>query len=310
MSSNPVAAPPVDPTDLEPVALAEPKTAGIPGTDKAGKFAFNTIAHGLLGLWALMVIFPFLWMIVTSLKTDPEILFSPWDLPSSLQWGNFSRAWNEARIGRYFVNSLIVIIPSLTGTLLVSAMAAYVLARFEFPGRRVLYYLFMAGLMFPVFLALVPLFFLVQDLNMTATYRGLILVYIAYSLPFTIFFLTGFFRTLPSEVAEAALVDGASHYRIFFNIMLPMAAPGLIAMGIFNFLGQWNQFLLPLVLMPDQDKYVLSQGLAFLAIQQGYANDYSALFAAMTITMIPTLAVYVLFQRRLESGLTAGALKG
>jgi N-acetylglucosamine transport system permease protein len=189
-------------------------------------------------------------------------------------------------------------------------MAAYVLARFEFPGRKVLYYLFMAGLMFPVFLALVPLFFLVRDLHMTATYQGLILVYIAYSLPFTIFFLTGFFRTLPSEVAEAALVDGASHYRIFFNIMLPMAAPGLIAMGIFNFLGQWNQFLLPLVLMPDQDKYVLSQGLAFLAIQQGYANDYSALFAAMTITMIPTLAVYVIFQRRLESGLTAGALKG
>ena len=126
--------------------------------------------------------------------------------------------------------------------------------------------------MFPVFLALVPLFFLVKDLNMTATYQGLILVYIAYSLPFTIFFLTGFFRTLPSEVGEAALVDGASHYRIFFNIMLPMAAPGLIAMGIFNFLGQWNQFLLPLVLMPDENKYVLSQGLAFLAIQQGYAQ--------------------------------------
>ncbi len=257
-----------------------------------------------------MVIFPFLWMIMTSFKTDPEILFSPWNLPDTLQWNNFSRAWNEAHIGRYFVNSLIVIIPSLAGTLLVSSMAAYVLARFEFRGRQLLYYLFMAGLMFPVFLALVPLFFLVQDLHMTATYQGLILVYIAYSLPFTIFFLTGFFRTLPTEVAEAALVDGASHFRIFFNIMLPMAAPGLIAMGIFNFLGQWNQFLLPLVLMPDQNKYVLSQGLAFLAIQQGYANDYSALFAAMTITMIPTLLVYVLFQRRLESGLTAGALKG
>jgi N-acetylglucosamine transport system permease protein len=297
------------PTVTEP-GRTDSKFGRMAGKVGFGSIAFNGISYTLLTLWAAMVIFPFLWMIVTSLKTDPEILFSPWNFPDTLQWDNFSRAWNEARIGRYFVNSLIVIVPSLTGTLLVSAMAAYVLARFEFPGRRILYYLFMAGLMFPVFLALVPLFFLVQDLNMTATYQGLILVYIAYSLPFTIFFLTGFFRTLPSEVGEAALVDGASHYRIFFNIMLPMAAPGLIAMGIFNFLGQWNQFLLPLVLMPDQDKYVLSQGLAFLAIQQGYANDYSALFAAMTITMIPTLAVYVLFQRRLESGLTAGALKG
>jgi N-acetylglucosamine transport system permease protein len=294
---------------------AEPITSGpklerIAGSSRFGDWTFNGVAHTLLLIWAAMVIFPFLWMIVTSFKTDPEILFSPWNFPDTIQWNNFSRAWNEARIGRYFVNSFIVIIPSLAGTLIVSAMAAYVLASFEFFGRRALYYLFMAGLMFPVFLALVPLFFLVQDLHMTATYQGLILVYIAYSLPFTIFFLTGFFRTLPTEVAEAALVDGASQYRIFFNIMLPMAAPGLIAMGIFNFLGQWNQFLLPLVLMPDENKYVLSQGLAFLAIQQGYQNDYSALFAAMTITMIPTLIVYILFQRRLESGLTAGALKG
>jgi N-acetylglucosamine transport system permease protein len=298
---------------VQPIAEPVPvkgKLHRIAGTVGIGDIAFNGIAQLFLIFWAVMVIFPFLWMVMTSFKTDPEILFSPWNLPDTLQWNNFSRAWNEAHIGRYFVNSLIVIIPSLAGTLLVSSMAAYVLARFEFRGRQLLYYLFMAGLMFPVFLALVPLFFLVQDLHMTATYQGLILVYIAYSLPFTIFFLTGFFRTLPTEVAEAALVDGASHFRIFFNIMLPMAAPGLIAMGIFNFLGQWNQFLLPLVLMPDQNKYVLSQGLAFLAIQQGYANDYSALFAAMTITMIPTLVVYVLFQRRLESGLTAGALKG
>jgi N-acetylglucosamine transport system permease protein len=185
-----------------------------------------------------------------------------------------------------------------------------VLARFTFPGRQVLFYVFIAGLMFPVFLALVPLYFLVNDLNLLATYQGLILVYIAYSLPFTIFFLTAFFNTLPIELGEAAILDGASQYQIFFQIMLPLAKPGLIAMGIFNFLGQWNQFLLPLVLMPSEDKYLLSQGLYFLVVQQGYQNDYGALFAAMVITMVPTLIVYILFQRRLESGLTAGALKG
>ena len=149
-----------------------------------------------------------------------------------------------------------------------------------------------------------------QDLNLLNTYHGLALVYIAYSLPFTIFFLSGFFVSLPSEIAEASIVDGAGPYRTFFQIMLPMAKPGLIAMGIFNFLGQWNQFLLPLVLMHSENRYMLSQGLNFMAIQQGYSNDYSGLFAAMTITMVPTLIVYILFQRRLESGLTAGALKG
>ena len=275
-----------------------------------GGMTFSAVAQLLLAFWTIVVIFPFAWMIVTSLKTDPEILSSPWTLPAALQWDNFSRAWTEAHIGRFFINTAIVLAGSLTGTLLVSSMAAYVLARFNFPGRQVLFYGFIAGLMFPVFLALVPLYFLVNDLNLLATYQGLILVYIAYSLPFTIFFLTAFFKTLPVELGEAAILDGADQYQIFFQIMLPLARPGLIAMGIFNFLGQWNQFLLPLVLMPSEDKYLLSQGLYFLAVQQGYQNDYGALFAAMVITMVPTLIIYVLFQRRLESGLTAGALKG
>jgi N-acetylglucosamine transport system permease protein len=281
---------------------------------KGGDRVLAVVSQILLGIWAILVIFPFVWMIVTSFKSDPEILSSPWNLPAAPQWDNFERAWNDARIGRYFINTLIVLAGSLTGTLLVSAMAAYVLARFVFPGRQILFYGFIAGLMFPVFLALVPLFFLVNDLEPyglgLGKFQSLILVYIAYSLPFTIFFLTAFFKTLPTELGEAAILDGANHYQIFFQVMLPLAKPGLIAMGIFNFIGQWNQFLLPLVLMPDQDRYVLAQGLQFLAVQQGYQNDYSALFAAMTITMVPTLIVYVLFQRRLESGLTAGALKG
>jgi N-acetylglucosamine transport system permease protein len=275
-----------------------------------GNLTVNAVSQLLLAFWAIVVIFPFVWMVITALKTDPEILSSPWTLPASLQWDNFTRAWTQARIGRFFVNTMVVLAGSLAGTLIVSSMAAYVLARFSFPGRQAIYYGFVAGLMFPVFLALVPLYFLVNDLHLLATYQGLSLVYIAYSLPFTIFFLTAFFKTLPAELGEAAILDGASQYQIFFQIMMPLARPGLIAMGIFNFLGQWNQFLLPLVLMPDENKYLLSQGLYFLAVQQGYQNDYGALFAAMVITMIPTLIVYVLFQRRLESGLTAGALKG
>jgi N-acetylglucosamine transport system permease protein len=307
MSVNTIPTPPIEvvPTDASDMSQLTAVSSDT-RTDKT----MSVVTQVLLIFWAVLVIFPFLWMITTSFKTNSEILFSPWDLPSSLQWRNFSNAWNNAHIGRYVLNTLIVITMSLIGTLLVSAMAAYVIARFEFPGNRVLFYLFMAGLMFPVFLGLVPLYFLMGDLHIKDTYWGLALVYIAYSLPFTIFFLVGFFKTLPGEVAEAGIVDGASQFQVFFQIMLPMAKPGLIAMGIFNFLGQWNQYLLPLVLMQDESKRVLSQGLGMLAIQQGYQNDYGALFAAMTITMIPTLVVYVIFQKRLESGLTAGALKG
>ncbi len=275
-----------------------------------GDTLFGGFSQVVLVIWAILVIFPFAWMVMTSFKTDPEIIFSPWSFPDTLQWNNFSRAWEEAGIGSYFKNTIIVVSFSVFFTLLLSSMTAYVLARFEFPGSRIIFYLFMAGLMFPVFLALVPLFFVVRDLNMLSTYRGLILVYVAYSLPFSVFFLTGFFKTLPSELAESAIVDGASHYRVFFGVMLPLAKPGLLAIGIFNVLGQWNQFILPLVLNPDPDNYLITQGLSFLAIQQGYKNDYSALFAALTLTMIPILTVYILFQRRLEAGLTAGALKG
>jgi len=264
----------------------------------------------VLVAWSVIVIFPMLWMVYSSFKTDQELFFSPWTAPAELQWDNFERAWNKAHVGEYLLNTLIVVVPALLLTLILSAMAAYVLARFRFVGNRFLFYLFLSGMLFPVFLALVPLFSLVNQLGMLNTFHGLILVYVAYSLPFTIFFLTGFFKTLPTELEESAIIDGANPFQVFFKVMLPMASPGLISMGIFNFLGMWNQYVLPLVLISDQSKYMLSQGLAFMLFKQFYENDWSALFAALTIIMIPSLIVYITFQRQIQSGITTGALKG
>ena len=264
----------------------------------------------VLVAWSVIVIFPMLWMVYSSFKTDQELFFSPWSPPAELQWDNFERAWNKAHVGEYLLNTLIVLIPALLSTLILSAMAAYVLARFRFVGNRFLFYLFLSGMLFPVFLALVPLFSLVNQLGMLNTFHGLILVYVAYSLPFTIFFLTGFFKTLPTELEESAIIDGANPFQVFFKVMLPMASPGLISMGIFNFLGMWNQYVLPLVLISDESKYMLSQGLAFMLFKQFYENDWSALFAALTIIMIPSLIVYITFQRQIQSGITTGALKG
>ncbi|MBD0741733.1 carbohydrate ABC transporter permease [Streptomyces sp. CBMA152] len=269
----------------------------------------NVFSHGVLIIWAFMVVIPLLWAVMASFKDDDSILSTPWALPDKLHFDNWSRAWSQAHMSDYFGNTLIVVGGSLFGTLLLGSMAAYVLARFDFPGNRFIYYLFIGGMSFPIMLALVPLFYVMNNLSLLNTTHGLILVYIAYSLPFTVFFLTSFFRTLPTSVAEAAMIDGASHTRTFFQVMLPMARPGLISVGIFNFLGQWNQYMLPTVLNTDPDKRVLSQGLVELATSQGYKGDWSGLMAGLVMAMLPVLAAYIVFQRQVVAGLTAGALK-
>lgn len=275
----------------------------------AGERAANVVTHGMLVVATVLFTVPLLWAVLTAFKSDREIFTSPWSLPSEWRFDNFVRAWTTASIGRYFVNSAIVVCSAVVLVMLLGAMVAYVLARYEFRGRDVIYYTFVTGMTFPIFLALVPLFFVVQNVGMLGTYHGLVLVYTAYALPFTVFFLTSFFRTLPGALVEAAMLDGCSHAGAFFRIMLPLARPGMISVGILNFLGLWNQFLLPLVLMPDQERYVLSQGLAVLAANQGYRSDWSALFAGLVIALLPVLAVYVLFQRRIQDGLNIGALK-
>ncbi|MEU4570178.1 carbohydrate ABC transporter permease [Micromonospora sp. NPDC023956] len=270
----------------------------------------NALSHGFLLLWGALTVLPLLWMFLSSFKSNAEILADPWGLPGELRLDNWTRAWTSAHIGRYFLNSTIVVTGSVALTMLMGATAAYVFARYEFRGRQLAYYLFVGGLMFPVFLALVPLFFVVRNAGLFGTWTGLVLVYAAYSLPFTVFFLTAFFRTLPTSVAEAALVDGCGHFRLFFRVMLPMARPGMISVAIFNFLSHWNQFLLPQVLLQgDDSKWMLAQGLAALSVSQGYAGDYAQLFAGLSIAVVPVLLVYVAFQRHVQSGLTAGQLK-
>jgi N-acetylglucosamine transport system permease protein len=270
----------------------------------------STLLYAFLTFWLVVVVFPLVWVVVTSFKTDQEIFFSPWLPPAKLMFDNFVRAWSKAMIGQYFFNTLIVLIPAIFFTLVFSTMAGYVLARFVFPGNRIIFYAFMGGMLFPVMLALVPLFFLLQSFKIIDSHFGLVLVYIAYSLPFTIFFMTGFLKTLPTELLEAAIIDGAGQYQLFFDIVIPLSKNGLVSMGIFNFLGQWNQYILPLVLLTSSSKYVLSQGLAFLQHQQRYQSDWSGLFAAIVIVMVPTLLVYTIFQNQIQRGLTVGALKG
>ncbi|MEV8635128.1 carbohydrate ABC transporter permease [Streptosporangium sp. NPDC051023] len=268
------------------------------------------LSHAALVVWALLVVLPLLWTLLASFKDNTEIFGDALQLPAELRWDNWARAWGRANVGTYMLNTVVVVAAGTFGTMLFGSMAAYVLARYRFPGNRLIYYLFVSGMAFPVFLALVPLFFVVDQVGLLNTHTGLVLVYIAYSLPFTIFFLASFFRTLPTSVAEAAMIDGASHVRTFFQVMLPMAKPGLISITIFNVLGQWNQYLLPLVLLSGaKDKWVITQGIADISTIAGYEADWPALFAALSMSIIPVVIVYAVFQRQIQSGLTSGALK-
>jgi N-acetylglucosamine transport system permease protein len=268
-----------------------------------------TTAHIALILWSLLVILPLLWTLLSSFKSTQEVLGNPLSLPSKLRFENYANAWTTAGIGRYFLNTVIVVGSALVLVMILGAMCAYVLARFTFPGNRLIYYSMLAGLTFPVFLAIVPLFFVLKNLALLNTLPGLIITYVAFALPFTVFFLHAFFKALPGEVYEAAQIDGAGEWRSFFSVMLPMARPGMASVAIFNFLGLWNQFLLPVALNTDSKNYVLSQGMASFASQAGYAVDFGALFAAVVITVAPVLVVYIIFQRQLQVSVTAGGVK-
>ncbi|GAA3859824.1 carbohydrate ABC transporter permease [Leifsonia kafniensis] len=275
----------------------------------AGDKIVGTVSHGLLTLWTLIVVLPLLWTIMSSFKTSKEVLQSPFTLPSHWNFDNYVNAWSIAGIGTFFVNSIIVVFGALILTMLFGAMSAYVLARFQFPGSRAIYYLMLAGLTFPIFLAIVPLFFVLQSLGVLNTLPGLILTYSAFAFPFTVFFLFSFFKSLSNSIAEAAALDGAGEWRTFFQVMLPMARPGLATVAILNFVGLWNQFLLPVALNTDPNNYVLTQGMAQFASQAGYSVDFGALFAAVVITVIPVLIVYLVFQRQLQGAVTQGTNK-
>ncbi len=279
------------------------------GGEPAGERAFGVVSHAILSLWALIVVLPMLWVLVTSFKTTREIFASPFSLPTSLNLQNYVNAWTTAGIGRYFLNTVLVVGSALLVVMILGAMCAYVLARFSFPGNRLIYYAMLAGLTFPIFLAIVPLFFTLKNFGLLNTLPGLSLTYVAFALPFTVFFLFAFFKALPDEVAEAAALDGAGEWKTFFLIMLPMARNGLASVLIFNFLGLWNQFLIPVALNTDQANYVLSQGMASFASQAGYAVDFGALFAAVVITVAPVLVVYIIFQRQLQGSVSQSTSK-
>ena len=252
------------------------------------------------------------------------LLLSGWDSVKH----NYAVAWVKSNFKYYFVSSLKVTIISLALILALSTMASYAISRYPFKINNFLFYYFLAGLMVPAQLLIVPLFFQYTAVSSTVTslmhalgltqyqfqlhdsHTGLILIYTAIAMPFTILILTSFFKTLPSSLYEAAIIDGCTEWQAFWRVMLPLAKPGLITVAIFNFIGVWNEFLFALVFINNEKLKTLPLGLASVSMQASYKTDYGMLFAGLVIIMVPTLLIYLVMQKRLTKGITLGALKG
>ena len=279
--------------------------------NKVSRFFIFAVLAGYL-VW---VVYPMAWVAYSSLKTDEAIFREAFALPplDALQTDNYARAWNEARFGDYFLNSILVTVSSVTLIVLLGAMSAYALARFYHPLGRGVFWLFLAGLMIPVQLSIVPLFFELRALGLLNSRLGLILVYTANGLPFAIFILAGFFKSLPRSLYEAAVVDGCSEASAFWRVMLPLAKPGLVTVAIFQFIGIWKEYFFAFMFTSGDagaSVRTLPLGLANLSITSQYRSDYGMLFAGLVIVTVPILVVFIALQKQLVKGVTAGAVKG
>lgn len=266
-------------------------------------------AYAILILWSAFTLFAIGWIAMSSLKSTRQLFQEPLALPQEPRFENYDIAWNAVDMSRYFLNSVIVVSISVVLILLISAPVAYVLSRIKFRGSNVLTTIFTAGMGIPYPLLFIPLFALMLDLHLTNSLPGLILVYVSLSLPFTIYILTGFFITLPSELEDAAVIDGCSDYQVYWKIMLPLASPGMLTAAIFNFIGLWNEYQLALVFANTEKTRTLSLGLYALRNALQYTGDWASLFAGIVIIMVPTVVIYVVLSEKMISGITMGSSK-
>lgn len=271
-------------------------------------FAGKAITYLILVGWVIFVFYAVGWIVLSSLSTTREI-FTNNLLASGVHFENYINALTTHNLALYFVNSTLYVAFALGLIILVAAPASYVLSRANFRGRSAFNSLFVAGMGIPGAMLLIPLFMAFIRLNLVNTIQGLLLVYVAVSIPFTVFFLTGFFATLPREIEEAGLMDGCTDWQVFWKLMLPLAQPGLITVTIFNFIALWNDYFWALIFVNSEQRRTLMLGLEALLRSMRYTGDWAGLFASVIIVFLPTFILYVFLSEKIIAGVTAGAVK-
>lgn len=268
----------------------------------------NILIYFVLILLAFVYLAPLAWMILVSFKTNAEIFTSPFALPEKLQFGNYTFAWTAGYLGKALLNSTIVCVASLILSMIIGTMAAFAIGRLRWKFSKLVMTYFMIGMMVPVHCVLIPLFKSFSSLGMYNNLIGLIIPYTTFSLPITIFIMTGFFEGLPKEMFEAACIDGCSIYKCFLDIAVPLSKTGLFVVGLMSFVGNWNELLLAMVFISDDTKKTLPVSLSKFV--GPYNTNYTQMFAAIMIAIIPTIIVYCCFSNQIVDGLTQGAVKG
>ncbi|MEZ4670180.1 MAG: carbohydrate ABC transporter permease [Anaerolineae bacterium] len=263
--------------------------------------------NGLLIVYALVVLVPMFIVVTNTMRPTREIYRVPIALPQSINFDSFVKAWGEANFSLYFVNSMVITVASVTLATAAASLAGYILGRYDFRGSRFFSSFFVAGLTLPFRLAIVPLFLLLNSLGLIDNRIGLILVYAATGIPFSVFILSAFFRQLPQELGEAARIDGANEFIIFSRVMLPLVRPALATVAIFQFVPLWNDFFFPLVLLRSTDKWTLPVGMTRFFGE--FQTDWSTLFAGLVITTLPLIVIFLSATEQIISGLTAGVRK-
>lgn len=254
--------------------------------------------------------YPLVWMVLSSFKTTREMVRSVWALPNDISFANYQEILGNDSFLNYFQNSLIVVIVSVPMLTLISSMAAFVFARIRFPGREILFYIFLAGTMIPIHVTLIPLYTMMRDIGWLNSLTALIVPFIGFNLPISIFILRDFFAKIPLELEEAARIDGCSTPRIFWTIMLPLARPALVTVVILTVVSAWNDYLFALAFVgANNDAYTLPLGVLSMVSAMGVTH-FDRMFTVLTLAALPVLVFYFLAQRQIIKGITAGAVKG
>ena len=275
---------------------------------KAVKAVETVIANGFVTLFSVTCIFPIIWMIYSSLKTDQEFSLDILSLPKKLIFDNYARAIEEGNIGSYFMNSMFNTLITVAVVIVIAFVAGYCLSRFKFRGRTFVYYMFLSGMLIPIYALLIPIFVEFKSLGLLNKRYTLILPYIAFALPVAVFLVESSVASVPIEIEEAACIDGSSFLHTMFAIVMPMCRPVLSTSAILTFLNTWNEFPLALVLIRSNSLKTMPIGLTNFV--GSYTVNYPLMLAALVVSTLPVVIMYLLFYNQIMKGMTAGAVKG
>jgi multiple sugar transport system permease protein len=292
-----------------PPAVEAPEAAPPPPSVGRPRRGRGIVLHIAVAAGLLLLLAPFLWMLFGSFKTTSELRQVPptW-LPADPTFSNFRELWDRLDFPRYFFNSAVVAVTVTVAILLLCSMVGYALAKLEFPGRRILFPILLATMMIPAFVTFMPMFVLVANLEMVNTHPGLILPQIALNGAFGVFLMRQFIGEIPDELLDAARVDGAGEYRIFFRVILPLSGPALATLGILTFMNTWNSFLWPLVVASTEDMYTLPVALALFSVGQQESNLGMQL-AGSVVVVLPILLLFFAMQRYVIQGIATTGIK-